>query len=140
MHKSRKEILLFLLIGTTTVVIDFLSYRLCMALMIETGTAKATGFLVGTIFAFFANRQWTFAASSSHAIHWEIAKFALVYGLSLLVNVSTNSGLLALAGRSELAIAFSFVVATGVSATMNFFGMKFLVFRPAGSAPPGSAR
>jgi putative flippase GtrA len=133
--KLRGQIFRFLLVGGTTVLIDFVAYRLTMAAGMTPGPAKAAGFLTGTVFAFFANRQWTFAATNAGRLHWEMPSFAIVYACSLLANVAVNSAVLGQMGRSEFVITAAFLLATGVSATLNFLGMKFLVFRPSSARP-----
>ena len=57
----RRELAIFLVVGTLTVVIDFLTYRgLIWAQLLGVDSAKGIGFLTGTVFAYFANRFWTF--------------------------------------------------------------------------------
>jgi putative flippase GtrA len=129
MSRARREVFRFLIVGTTTVLIDLAVYRLTMLAGLAVSLAKAFGFLTGTVFAYIANRTWTFSAAGGGPIGGELLRFAGVYGGSLVANVVVNSALLMLFGRSELALAVAFVVATGASAMLNFLGMKFLVFR-----------
>jgi putative flippase GtrA len=93
--------------------------------------AKATGFLVGTVFAYFANRIWTFG-HKSHApgSAW---RFTVLYAATLGANVFVNALALAVLADVTAAIQMSFLLATGVSATLNFLGMKLFVFK---SPPP----
>lgn len=132
------ELARFLIVGITAVGIDYASYRLCMALGWPIGNAKATGYIAGAVFGYFANRFFTFRVAT--AWHWsETVRFIGVYLSSLLANVSVNALALTLLGRSELAITLAFIAATGTSTALNFLGMKFLVFRPglpAGSTSP----
>ncbi len=59
----RRELKVFLIVGSLTVLIDFLSYRaLLWSALVPVGGAKAAGFLIGTAFAYFANRAWTFGS------------------------------------------------------------------------------
>lgn len=124
----RRELRVFLVVGLLTVLIDFLSYRTLMWTdWTGTGLAKAAGFIAGTVFAYFANRAFTFG----HRTHapgsaW---RFAALYAVSLLVNVCVNSAALALLAGMAMAVQGAFLVATGVSTCLNFFGMKFFVFR-----------
>ena len=89
----RRELAIFLIVGTMTVVIDFLTYRgLIWAQLFGVDMAKGIAFLIGTVFAYFANRFWTFG----HKVHavgspW---RFILVYSLTLAVNVLVNSFLI----------------------------------------------
>ena len=90
----RRELAIFLIVGTMTVVIDFLTYRgLIWAQLLGVDSAKGIGFLTGTVFAYFANRFWTFG----HKVHavgsaW---RFIFVYSLTLGTNVLVNSFLIA---------------------------------------------
>jgi putative flippase GtrA len=89
----RRELAIFLVVGTLTVVIDFLTYRgLIWAQLLGVDSAKGIGFLTGTVFAYFANRFWTFG----HKVHavgsaW---RFIVVYSLTLGTNVLVNSFLI----------------------------------------------
>lgn len=131
MSGTRREAFRFLLIGLSAVVIDFGIYRLSLWAGLPVGVSKANGFLFGTLYAYFANRYWTFAMGQARAGWAELARFATVYGVSLIVNVAVNGGVLALLGRSEIHLWVAFAVATAISAAMNFLGLKFFVFRPA---------
>jgi len=130
----KRELAIFLVVGLLTVGIDFLSYHGFLKLKpfdIESiNIAKGFGFIVGTIFAYFANRFWTFnqQATSSGSVY----RFAVVYVAGLLANIGINH--LCITWFSSPAIALditlliAFILATGVSATLNFLGMKFFVF------------
>ena len=89
----RRELAIFLIVGTLTVIIDFLTYRsLIWAKLLGVDCAKGVGFLTGTVFAYFANRFWTFG----HKVHavgsaW---RFIILYSLTLAANVLVNAYLL----------------------------------------------
>ncbi len=116
----------FLVVGATTVGIDLAGYSLCLALGMPIDPAKGVGFVTGTIFSYLANRHWTFSAAGGLA---RIARFALLYLSTLVVNVGVNAAIVWALGEGRLALAAAFLVATGLSATLNFLGMKYLVFR-----------
>jgi putative flippase GtrA len=83
-------------------------------------------FLAGTLFAYFANRFWTFG----HKPHppgssW---RFAILYAATLVVNVFVNSLTLRLLADMTAIVQLAFLMATGISASLNFLGMKFFVF------------
>jgi putative flippase GtrA len=125
----KRELAIFLVVGASTVLIDFVSYRSLVGFeVMAVDMAKATGFLMGTLFAYFANRFWTFG----HKPHapgsaW---RFAVLYASTLGANVLINSLALKLFADAVAAISLAFLVATGVSASLNFWGMKLFVFRP----------
>lgn len=92
-------------------------------------TAKAMGFIVGTLFAYFANRFWTFG-HKQHAAGsgWRfVALYTAALSANVLINALVLSVMMGLAG----AMSMAFLIATAVSAMMNFVGMKFFVFKAA---------
>lgn len=124
----RSEAATFLVVGGVTVVVDFASYTLLQAWIgLPVAASKGLGFLIGTAFAYFANRHWTFGHKDpAGGSAW---RFALLYGITMAFNVLVNAvGLHAL---HEMAWGKqgAFLLATGVSAFLNFLGMKYLVFR-----------
>ncbi len=93
----------------------------------EVDVAKATGFLVGTLFAYFANRFWTFG-HKSHApgSAW---RFSALYASTLGANVLINALALRLLADVAATLQLAFLLATGFSACLNFLGMKLFVFK-----------
>lgn len=116
----------FLIVGSTTVVVDFTSYSVCLALGLAIDPAKAIGFIIGTLFAYLANRHWTFEAAG---LPGRFRPFVVLYLSTLVANVAVNAVVVRGLGEGAIAIGIAFVVATGVSASLNFLGMKFIVFR-----------
>ncbi|MDF3036205.1 MAG: hypothetical protein K0S28_1479 [Paucimonas sp.] len=123
-----RELRVFLVVGSLTVLVDFLVYRGLVWTEMRVDMAKGIGFLAGTVFAYFANKLWTFNRTAHAA--GSALRFALLYAATLGANVAVNS--LVLSALSEIAAAMqiAFLFATGVSATLNFVGMKFFVFKP----------
>jgi len=124
----KKELLFFLIIGITTVVIDLFIYS-CF-LWAEIGTinfAKGMGFLFGTIFSYFSNKNITFGHQSYKTGSFK--RFIAVYGVSLMVNIYINSLFIGMFSEYSHVFQISFFIATFFSATTNFLGMKFFVFR-----------
>lgn len=120
----KRELCIFLIVGSLTVLVDFGAYQSLVWFGIAgVDMAKAIGFLVGTLFAYFANRFWTFGHKSN--VQGSLWRFSVLYGASLGANVLVNS--LALKLFAD-AIA-SFLLATGGAATLNFLGMKLFVFK-----------
>lgn len=130
----KRELVIFLVVGLLTVVIDFLLYRgliyLNMFGLDSVNLAKGLSFIGGTVFAYFANRFWTFNQQTTSS--GSIVRFSLVYLIGLLANIALNH--LSIAWLSniivtpEYTLLLAFLLATGVSATLNFIGMKFFVF------------
>jgi len=122
-----KELAIFLFVGSLTVMVDYLTYRgIVWTGLLETNLAKGAGFLMGTVFAYFANRLWTFGARA-HVVGsaW---RFVALYTLTLLVNIYVNLLMLSVLSDLFYPVQVAFVVATGLSATLNFLGMKYFVF------------
>ncbi|MEI6730029.1 MAG: GtrA family protein [Pseudomonadota bacterium] len=123
----KREAAIFLIVGSLTVLIDFLSYRGLVFYGLETSPAKASGFLIGTIFAYFANRHWTFAHKNhKKGSAW---RFAGLYATTLTANVGVNKMILHFLTGFSFSVQIAFLFATGVSTILNFLGMKFFVFK-----------
>ena len=124
----KKEASIFIIVGLVTIAIDFLVYRgLVGRGIVDINLAKAIGFFAGTIFSFFANKLWTFG----HKEHKQgsVWCFVPLYSLTLLVNIYVNSFVLSIFTGPEKAILVAFIIATSLSAFLNFIGMKHFVFR-----------
>jgi putative flippase GtrA len=92
----------------------------------NTSQAKACGFISGTIFSFLVNRSITF---KNHDNIWgHLYKFLLLYSGTLFINVTINNYLLNWFYDYNYKVHISFIIATSVSAIINFTGMKYLVF------------
>ena len=125
----KRQFTIFLIVGALTVLVDFICYRGLIGFqLMEVDLAKATGFLAGTLFAYFANRFWTFGRKPQ--LPGSAWRFAALYASTLGANVLINAFVLKLFADSAAAFLFAFLLATGVSASLNFLGMKFFVFKP----------
>ena len=130
----KRELSIFLIVGLLTVAIDFIIYRgitYTNFLDIKSiDVAKGLGFISGTIFAYFANSFWTFNQKATDPSSF--GRFILVYliglGANVLVNYLSISLLASIVLFHEYNLYIAFILATGVSATLNFIGMKFFVF------------
>lgn len=131
-----RSALVFLVVGVLTVLVDLVVYRLLVGAGLEIHIAKAISFIAGTVFAYFANRVFTFRAEGGARV---FARFAIVYGTTLACNIGVNALTLALLPTSRFELLLGFLAATFVSATMNFLGMRYFVFgasaKPAAVAP-----
>lgn len=118
------ELLRFLVVGGIAVALDAASY---WALMRFAGLspvwAKRVSFGIGSVWAFFANKYFTFAVRELRAS--EPFLFAIVYVAGWFLNSVTHDLVLGWFGMKW----FAFLAATGVSTCSNFIGQKFLVFR-----------
>ena len=125
----KRELVLFAFVGSASVLLDFLSYLFFIYFkLVEISVAKAIGFLVGTLFAYYANRFWTFGHNA--LVSGSSWRFALLYTSSLGANVYINKFMLEFLADIEVAFQLAFIIATGISASINFIGMKYFVFNP----------
>ena len=117
----------FLIIGVITVAIDYSAYGILVYFLFNLSFAKTIGFVLGTFFSFIANRKITFGY---HEHFWRgLAKFIFLYAISMTLNVFFNNLSLKLLGNISFKFQISFIIATIISATINFLGMKFFVFK-----------
>ena len=129
----KSELAVFLIVGTLAVLIDFSTYcALLWSGVVSVDIAKGSSFLVGTVFAYFTNRFWTF----SHVQYrpgspW---RFGALYMMTLGANVIVNTVVLRSLVDVRAAVQLAFLIATGTSASLNFVGMKMFVFRAGDAA------
>ena len=124
----KREAVLFLFVGSTTVLTDLLCYNLLLwQNFCSINLAKGLGFLAGLAFSYAANKKLTFA----HTQHEKgsLPRFLILYSITLVVNVIVNAIVLNSLQNWSKVVAFAFIIATGASASLNFLGMKFFVFR-----------
>jgi len=126
MPNGRHQFLRFLIVGSATVAIDFSFYRLLMWLGVELDIAKAGSFTIGAGFAYITNKSWTFTRKK-HGL--APISFVFLYGGTLFINTSANGLIVRLLPHTAWALAVAFVIATALSAALNFIGMKWIVFR-----------
>ena len=121
------ELFRFFVVGITTVLLDFIFYYFILSInLFDHEIAKGVSFVIGLIFAFFANKKWTFRSlKKSIKEYW---KFLLLYSFSLIINIFTNSFFLIILKFTIYKLAISFLIATICSATINYLGMKYFVF------------
>src|SRR3954447_4366237 len=124
-QSTRTHLTRFLVVGIGTLLLDFSTYRLLLALAVPVSPAKATGFVVGTTASYLLNRSWTFESRASHRA---LFGFLALYGVTLLVNVAVNQFLLAAFGSVPHRIEAAFVCAQAVTSALNFLGMRYVVF------------
>ena len=120
------EVARFLIVGGTTVLIDLICYFILIYMGFDTPLSKGVSFSVGTVFAYFANRNYTFQSSMGGFFRFTV--FTLLYLSTLVVNVVSNEIVLKLTSQINSSLIIAFLFATSLSATLNFIGMKYIVF------------
>ena len=124
----KREAVVFLFVGALTVLLDFVAYlALLNQLGLPVAPSKGLSFAIGALFAYFANRIWTFQRPTVDSRSW--LRFLVLYAGTLALNVLTNSTLLWGLLEFPWALEAAFIGATVLSATTNFLGMKFFVFK-----------
>lgn len=131
-NESRSQLARFLVVGGATVLVDLAVYWLLLWVGLTVAPAKTAGFVAGTLFSYVANRAITFRAQGGPGV---VLRFVAVYLTTLAVNVGVNTATVTLIGHDRVGLTTAFLAATAISATLNFIGMKYLVFsqRPATS-------
>ena len=122
MSSTKKQFLRFIIVGICTVFIDYIGYNIFL-LIFSLNVSKGLSFLLGSVFAFLINKIWTFENKQKPLR--QIFLFGALYSVTLMINVLTNVLVIQLSEN----FLFSFFIATGVSAFLNFIGQKWLVFK-----------
>ena len=116
----------FIVVGIATVFIDLIFYLILIDFSFEAPLSKGVSFTIGALFAYFINRSYTFQTSNRGMLRFIF--FATLYVLTLTVNVVINEVILNLLNNFNYALFIAFLIATTISATLNFIGMKYFVF------------
>ena len=124
---TKKQLILFTIIGLTSVLIDSCSYFFLFYLIGSINLSKFISFIMGAFFSYYGNKNITFKVKAKKLTP---IYFSLVYSISLGLNIFANSFSLYLFKNKEtISILISFFIATLVSALFNFIMIKFFVFK-----------
>ena len=125
-NKKNKELLKYIFVGLSTVLIDFLIYKFLIKFIVIY-LAKTISFLSGTFFSYQLNRTWTFKSGKTKLS--QFIKYLIIHITSLIINVVLNSLLLNTFSKNYfLSYEVSFLIATLTSATYNFLFIKIFIF------------
>lgn len=127
----QSQLVKFVLVGGFSAVVDFGSTTLfTFAFGLSDGVAKALGFVLGTLTAYFINRRWTFQAEPSGR---RFAITMVTYGLTFIVQWGLYKVSIPWLEGFDLNAfwvrAISFVIAQGTATVLNFLIQKFLIFK-----------
>jgi putative flippase GtrA len=143
LSENKKQLTKFVLIGGLAVLTDLACYYIFLNLfpadafgetLDNEAVSKSLSFLCGLSVTYWFNKRWTWRRKDRDT--GRLMRFLLIYGISLLLNVGINSGLLHLlhtqAWLAEVPFKyfFAFAGATGSCSVFNFVGQKFWIFRP----------
>ena len=121
--KNILEAYRFLLVGLCSVTIDFIFYYIFIYLDIfEPTNSKRISFILGAIFAFFANRSFVFRVPNRKFS--QFVSFSILYLTSFLLNSIVHDYIYLLTSITII----SFLFATSVSTVTNYLGQKFYIF------------
>ena len=122
----KNQPILFLIIGSTAVLIDTCSYLFLFYLIGSINLSKFVSFIMGAVFSYYGNKNITFNVKAKKLTP---VYFSLVYSISLGLNIFANSFSIYLFQNKEtISILVSFFIATLISALFNFVMLKFFVF------------
>ena len=125
-YKKFKELLKYIFVGLSTVLIDFLIYKFLIKFIVVY-LSKSISFLSGTFFSYQLNRTWTF--KSGEKTLSQFIKYLIIHITSLVLNVFINSLLLNTFSKNYfLSYEVSFLIATLSSAIYNFLFIKMFIF------------
>ena len=126
-NKKNKELLKYIFVGLSTVLIDFLIYKFLIKFIVIY-LAKTISFLSGTFFSYQLNRTWTFKSGKKTLS--QFIKYLIIHITSLVLNVFINSLLLNTFSKNYfLSYEVSFLIATLTTAVYNFFFIKKFIFK-----------
>tara|TARA_B110000858_G_C17462103_1_gene318912 strand:- start:164 stop:559 length:396 start_codon:yes stop_codon:yes gene_type:complete len=123
-----KQILKFGINGLIGVLISFSIYIFLLNLDYKIYTANIIGVICGLFYGFFANKFVTFKNHNKDYTKL-ISKYFMLYTISLFIHVQINLFFVTQLESYKFFIEFSYAIATGVSALINFIGLKVLVFK-----------
>jgi putative flippase GtrA len=116
---SKREILLFLIVGALATSVDFFVYFVLVDFEVSKEMAKSISFLSGVLVGYLGNVNITF-----HDAVPRPSRYLVVYALSLLINVSINSITYSVSGNGLM----SWLLATVSSTIFNYLGLRHFVF------------
>jgi putative flippase GtrA len=116
----------FIVVGITTVLIDLGFYLILNYFIFDTTLSKGVSFTIGALFSYFANKNFTFNSSKRGLLRFLF--FSALYVSTLIANVVSNSIVLNSLSQINYSLIIAFLIATTISATLNFLGMKYFIF------------
>ena len=117
--RSKREMLLFLIVGAIATSVDFLIYFVAVDFEVSKEVAKSISFISGVLVGYLGNVNITF-----HDAVARPSRYFFVYALSLLINVSINSITYSVSENGLI----SWILATASSTALNYLGLRHFVF------------
>ena len=122
----KRKVFRFVLVGVSAVAIDFTIYIWLVEVGTPTYFSRGISYFTTLLYAYFANTYYAFRVNY---VSWNIfSKYCLLYVSVLFFNVLLNEKLLLIFGKEYYSLVIIYVFVTGVSAVINFIGLKQYVF------------
>ena len=119
--KKQKQFINFVVVGLIVVSIDYFFYELFNVLFLMSfSNSKKISFIIGGIFSFFLNKRFTFNSKNKSPITPFIFINILSFGMNSLSHDFTFK---------YFSGNYPFLISTSVSALINYFGQKYIVFK-----------
>lgn len=120
----------FVLVGIFTAILDYSVTMLLTYFGLHRSTAKAIGWVFGTIAAYLVNARWTFGAKVSGKTAISVGLlYASTFAVQNLLYWLLDSPLQALGMDGLFKDTVAFVIAQGVATITNFVIQRVFVFR-----------
>lgn len=117
----------FIIVGFGSAVINYGTFFILLKLLhVYYLAASACGFLTGLFFSYAFNRLWTFDSKNEKKLR-EFFLYALVCIVSLAIALGALKFQVSILRFNPL---FANAISIGISATLNFIGLKLFVFKP----------
>jgi putative flippase GtrA len=128
LRKTWHKFIVFGFVGFGAFLVDILFFNIFYFLTLPFVISRYLAIFISMIFNFTVNRNFTFSARHKKA-HTQIWKFAILYIVSMSINVFVGWGLLQVLGETTLTANIAAIVGIAVSIPINFFGSLFWVFK-----------
>ena len=125
--KFSKNFIIFIIIGVFTVAIDYCVYIFFYQNFFRNSISKSIGFISGTLFSFYVNKKYNYKIVGK--TYKYLSNYLLLYFFTMVLNVFVNKFLIIILANYYYRIQFSFLFSTSISASMNYLGINYLVFK-----------
>jgi putative flippase GtrA len=124
-----KQLTKYVIVGFSGVAIDGLLYLFLIKFGLSIVQSKTISIIISVSYGYFMNSRWTF--QSKRTLKNAIL-YCIIYGISILQNVFTNSFVSKMIESVSYNLLIAFFVASFFSMCITFLGNKFIVFVPRG--------
>jgi putative flippase GtrA len=125
MSQIRKQLLRFMIVGTVSTLLNFLTYYLVYKAGVNLVIASVLGYMVGLINSYQFGKIWVFESKGNEA-KYVLLRFALVYAIG-------GAGMSGIVEFLDQTLSWDYRICwfwgTAFAFTNNFVGSKLLVFK-----------